>query len=413
MSKDNRVRSAYNKFRHELEICSTLMQMTNTTCREHDRYGPLDFTAAPITEVFHNSDGTNDSRTRAISFKDKLQEGAFFMVLKGNIHSMWVAWEALLDQVHSGVLFDLVDPCTQTRIGHGPEMHNGNVKKLQDTLVEHALAFVCDGGREILIDGKILVDRKILVDGKKPTRILLGEIQLSTLSKALLESDWHPQRSCTKILGNLYDARNALLVGKKGANEIQEDETVHDFQFEIYGGQFKALVFISTLSGVTVFMRFFYGLRNILAHGEYKATLGKCLKEFVTGATINRQTLKESRPKIQKRIATNIADLLKRSNCDCQVDVPLQDKSEVDMTADWMADKITNVLKFTSRTRISTLLLQTMHGFLVALGKAFVDGLIDNCKRIYPGLPVEFLEDQCACTDRCGTKQKDPLARCV
>lgn len=198
--------------------------------------------------------------------------------------------------------------------------------------------------------------------------------------------------TASKILGNLPEVRNAHLFAN-----LPKDGMIREFHFALKGGKFYANIYVLNLAGATVFLRFFYGLRNILSHGDFTSTLGSSLEGFVKNVQINDETLgiKEKQDDLRMRIVKNVLEMLEGSSCVCcpsvhkyphVADAPVNDVDVRKNVACWMADKIVVFCKYKQKSRISTLLLETMHGFLVALGEAFVGGLLDNIKVVHPKL---------------------------
>lgn len=137
----------------------------------------------------------------------------------------------------------------------------------------------------------------------------------------------------------------------------------------------RPVVKLGGLEGAKLFLRLFYGLRNILSHGEPAETFAGALKIFVDGTGFSME-LFETRiidPDVRTEMVKKATSLLTNTGCE------VIGAASVDDVADWMVKKIWEFGKHRRSVRISTVLLETMHSFLSQTARAYCEGLVGNC----------------------------------
>jgi hypothetical protein len=153
--------------------------------------------------------------------------------------------------------------------------------------------------------------------------------------------------------------------------------TLHSFSFQlpiVAGGQLNKLdVHVAGLEGASLLIRFFYGLRNILSHGDAAPTFNCCLREFVGDAEI--ATGDKPSQDARSALVGHTQNALAKYGCSVA-------ENEGDLTiahvAEWMAHKICEFTRFGQHVRVSTVLLETMNGFLAAVVRAYTTGLVEQ-----------------------------------
>eukprot|EP00051_Salpingoeca_urceolata_P003572 m.58863 g.58863 ORF g.58863 m.58863 type:complete len:338 (+) comp12905_c1_seq1:54-1067(+) len=178
-------------------------------------------------------------------------------------------------------------------------------------------------------------------------------------------------------LANLKEALQTLAGG------TCDGPAVNPFAFQLplakAGKTHRVEVCVLGLPGATLWLRFFYGLRNISGHGVPDKTLQNALGLFTDKGTWLNAKLAKAHPvgdlPDKPRIIAKIEELLKADNS-CQ----LQGNPAVGMddVAAWMAHKIHEFLKYRRQVHISTLLLETMHSFLMHVAPAVVGALVER-----------------------------------
>lgn len=181
----------------------------------------------------------------------------------------------------------------------------------------------------------------------------------------------------THDLGNLANERCALFTGKRKGDEAQERH-VTKFSFELVIS--KALIVgtrpelcrlcltVDGATGATLFLRFFYGLRNILNHGDPASTFGKSLNIFVNGTGFSASSPPDQAT--QNAMIKQVTRLLHQAGCTAS-------PGSIRDVAVWMVGRITQFNKYRQHVWISTILLETIHGFLIAVSRAYLEGLCE------------------------------------
>lgn len=184
----------------------------------------------------------------------------------------------------------------------------------------------------------------------------------------------------TYDLGNVVNERRALFTGKReGSDSLGPPVTRFSFELPISKAPTESArpvlhrlrVTIDRAEGATLFLRFFYGLRNILSHGDPASTFGGSLKNFVHGTDFSVG----SRPDKATQVAMveQVEGLLDQAGCQTDPGDPRD-------VAMWMVGKLCEFDKYRERVRISTVLLETLHGFLTAVARAYLEGLVANTR---------------------------------
>lgn len=178
------------------------------------------------------------------------------------------------------------------------------------------------------------------------------------------------KRKYTPDLGNVTVERQALF-GPHINTSIKA--FTFDLPIALDGVLHRHRVKVAGIEGARLLLRFFYGLRNILSHGDPAETFERCLSAFVndTGFAVGTFATEAIREQMVNQAETLLSDHK------CTVCADEQGPAlDIRNVASWMVQKICEFAEYRQRVRVSTLLLESFHSFLSALAPEYHDGIV-------------------------------------
>ena len=148
---------------------------------------------------------------------------------------------------------------------------------------------------------------------------------------------------------------------------IAANDQLHRLKVHVTGGE-----------GASLFIRFFYGLRNILSHGDPAQTFWGSLREFVGDADL--VTGDKPSDSARSAVLKNSRNALDKYGCSVAEN---EGNLSLEHVAKWLTDKICEFTRYGQRVRVSTLLLETMSGFLVAVVHAYATRLAEQVTKAH------------------------------
>eukprot|EP00041_Stephanoeca_diplocostata_P030193 m.906652 g.906652 ORF g.906652 m.906652 type:complete len:809 (-) comp23706_c0_seq14:367-2793(-) len=406
--------ATYLSFVDELEQCWYLIQQSSNAVNQHSSstaeqpvWNPPQ---AHIARVFfdagwdknefkrENAPGDRCTTRPEIQFSCVEDKAAYHQILKGNLLTMWVAWEALIQEAHTAAWMDLVTRARERACKKGTFTKESFTREFEKDI------FALSRAKEPQTDRDGDASKGDWEDIEEQMKQHCIEFTLVPVSRRQKNVALQP------MLGNLVEFRQRLLIATvkiQNPSPIHDDDTMRKFRFEMQCDSFSASVEGSSRKAATVLLKFFQSIRNFVSHGDSQNTVqSKCLKDFVKGIAADASVGAGSTE--SKTVTTNILNMFN----DVRINITLvgprravDESSSVSSAdggdaggecakqavAEWMAEQLLLFRRKHQDATISSSLLETMYACLESMGKSYVGALMDNVKTVYPRLAIPWL----------------------